>query len=76
MQTLTEQDVARLFRCSTAGLRRMRREGRGPVWIKVGRLVRYPAPLLEDFIASNVAPKNTAVTPPRSSTSPNQPRRR
>jgi len=37
----TEKEVATYLRCTTAALRRWRRERRGPTWMKVGRLVRY-----------------------------------
>ena len=50
IQTLTEKEVATALRCSTAALRRMRREGRGPQFTRVGRLVRYPADWLRDYI--------------------------
>lgn len=53
MVTLTEREVAELLRCSGACLRRMRREGRGPRWTRVGRLVRYPELWLREFIERN-----------------------
>src|SRR5438552_12319196 len=53
MQTLTEKDVATLLRCSVACLRRMRREGRGPRWTRIGRLVRYPELWLQDYLNSS-----------------------
>jgi Helix-turn-helix domain len=37
-----EKFAAKFFGCSVAMLRRMRREGRGPRFVRVGRLVRYP----------------------------------
>ncbi len=56
LQMYTERDVARVLRCSVAALRRMRRERRGPSWMKLGRLVRYPVPSLDEFIRSNLTP--------------------
>ena len=50
---ITERDVAALLRCSPAALRRMRREGRGPRWTRVGRLVRYPLRWVQDWIEAN-----------------------
>lgn len=56
MQMLTEREVAVLLRCSVAGLRRMRREQRGPRWTRVGsRLVRYPQEWLRDYLYDNAA---------------------
>ena len=48
--TLTEIEVAEIFKCSSAALRRMRREKRGPRFIHVGRLVRYPLADVEAFM--------------------------
>ena len=36
MQTLTEAEVAEMLRCTKAALRKWRREGRGPRFIRVG----------------------------------------
>lgn len=52
MQTFTEADLAKLLRCSVACLRRMRREGRGPRWTRIGRLVRYPEPWVLEYLES------------------------
>lgn len=49
---LTEAEVAERLRVSLACLRRWRRERRGPRFIKVGVLVRYPADGLDEWIAS------------------------
>ena len=50
LATLTETEVAQIFKCTRAALRRMRREKRGPRFIHVGRLVRYPLADVEAFI--------------------------
>ncbi len=59
MPVITERDVAALLCCSPAALRRMRREGRGPRWTRVGRLVRYPLRWVQDWIEANEG--NTSV---------------
>jgi hypothetical protein len=49
---LTEPEVADRLRVSLACLRRWRLERRGPHFLKVGSLVRYPAEELELWIES------------------------
>jgi excisionase family DNA binding protein len=49
---LTEPEVAKRVRVSLACLRRWRLERRGPRFIKVGVLVRYPADDLDQWIDS------------------------
>jgi hypothetical protein len=53
MCCITEAEVAEMLRCSRACLRRMRRENRGPRWIRVGRLIRYPEQWLREYIERN-----------------------
>ena len=36
-----EQGAAEMLGCSVAALRKWRRRGSGPAYVKVGRLVRY-----------------------------------
>lgn len=65
-QTLTEREVAAILRCSVAALRRMRRERRGPKWTRIGRLVRYPEPWLQEYIEANAGARRqdaSAVEP-------------
>jgi len=47
---LTEPEVADRLRVSLACLRRWRLERRGPRFVKVGSLVRYPADELDHWI--------------------------
>ena len=47
---LTELEVADRLRVSLACLRRWRLERRGPRFVKVGSLVRYPAAELDRWI--------------------------
>lgn len=49
---LTEPEVADRLRVSLACLRRWRLERRGPRFLKVGSLVRYPAEELDHWIES------------------------
>src|SRR5262245_9947454 len=49
---LTEPEVADRLRVSLACLRRWRLERRGPRFLKVGSLVRYPADELNSWLAS------------------------
>jgi len=49
---VTEGEAASLLRVSLTSVRRWRREGRGPVYRKMGRSVRYRRDDLADFIAS------------------------
>lgn len=52
-ETLTTHEVARSLRCTPAALRRMRAEDRGPRWVRVGRLVRYPSQWVDEWLAAN-----------------------
>ena len=47
---INETQVAQLLCCTKSALRRWRREGRGPRFVKIGRLVRYRQEDVEDFI--------------------------
>jgi excisionase family DNA binding protein len=49
---LTEGEAASLLRVSLTSVRRWRREGRGPVFRKLGRSVRYRRDDLTDFVVS------------------------
>jgi len=49
---ITEGEAASMLRVSLTSLRRWRREGRGPVYRKLGRAVRYRPDDLADFVAS------------------------
>ena len=55
MQTLTETEVAEMLRCTKAALRKWRREGRGPRFIRVGRLIRYRLADVDQFLESNAS---------------------
>ena len=60
----TEPELASDLKCKPAGLRKMRREGRGPGWTRVGRLVRYPRAWVQEWLEANegTVPSATPVT--------------
>jgi excisionase family DNA binding protein len=47
---LTEQEAADLLNVNIMTLRRLRYKGKGPKYIKVGRLLRYDPEDLDEFI--------------------------
>jgi hypothetical protein len=49
-----EAYTAAFFDCSKPLLRKMRREGTGPRWTKIGRLVRYSDEAIADYIQRNI----------------------
>jgi excisionase family DNA binding protein len=52
MFTLLTEEVAKQLRVSVASLRRWRLERRGPLFIKVGSLVRYRLEEVEVWLAA------------------------
>ncbi len=52
LNLLTETDVAERLKVSLASVRRWRLEKRGPVFVKVGTLVRYRPEDLESWIVT------------------------
>ncbi len=53
MRLLNEAEVAEQIQCKVSALRKWRNEGRGPAFIKVGRLVRYRLADLEFYLEQN-----------------------
>ncbi len=53
MKLLNESQTAELLQVTRSCLRRMRRERRGPAFVRVGKLIRYSESALEDFIKAN-----------------------
>lgn len=49
-----EREAARMLGVSVAALRRWRREGRGPVFVKMERCVGYRIRDLESYVNGNV----------------------
>jgi len=59
--TLVERDAAAYIGTSVAFLRKLRQEGRGPDYVKLGRSVRYLIHALDAFLAAHtVSPKADA----------------
>ncbi len=56
-ETFTDIEMAKHLKCSTAALRKWRRQGYGTRWTRVGRLVRYPQAWLRDWIEENASGK-------------------
>jgi len=50
MKLKDEKKAAEFLDCSVALLRRMRREGRGPRFTRIGRLIRYPESWLVEYV--------------------------
>lgn len=53
LQMLTDVELARAAKCTPAALRRMRREGRGPAYVKLGRLVRYRLSAVQAWLGAH-----------------------
>lgn len=56
MQLITEEEAARRLCCTVAALRRWRREGRGPRFVRLGRLIRYSDEDLCKFVNESTEP--------------------
>ena len=48
---LTERELARAARLSPAMLQKMRRDGSGPAFVRVGSAIRYPAAGVAAWVA-------------------------
>jgi hypothetical protein len=55
MKMYDDKKAAEKLDCSVALLRRMRREGRGPRFTRIGRLVRYSDDWLLEYIQKNAS---------------------
>jgi excisionase family DNA binding protein len=58
-ELLTEQETAALLRCSVPTLRRWRRLGTGPAFIKSGRKVLYRRTTLDAWLSEREATRPT-----------------
>lgn len=64
---LTETEAARQLRVSISGMRKWRREGSGPRFIRIGRLVRYAGDDIREWLrARSHTQAEAAVTDPQS----------
>jgi predicted DNA-binding transcriptional regulator AlpA len=52
-QIVREPGTAKMMGVSEAGLRRMRREGRGPSYVRIGRCIGYRLTDIEAFLSEN-----------------------
>jgi len=60
MHLMTERQVAEALNCTVSALRRWRRDGRGPRFVHIGRLVRY---IDNEVVAFIQAGRDKASTP-------------
>ena len=60
MRVVREWEAAKLMGVSTAALRRWRREGRGPKFIRMERCIGYLAEDLESYLRSQRSEHSTA----------------
>ena len=60
---MTRPEAARLLGCSTSALRRWAALGRGPTFVRLGRLVRYRKSSLESFIQEHSYCGHTSEAP-------------
>ncbi len=63
MQMHDEDTAARILKCSPALLRKMRRDGRGPRWTRIGRLVRYAESWLREYVDTHAIGHSAARQP-------------
>jgi hypothetical protein len=61
IQLLTERQAAKLLAVSCAVLRKWRRAGEPPQFVKCGRCVRYDLRSLESFVNENSSSKKIAA---------------
>lgn len=58
-QMLNERQAAHTLAVSIAALRRWRREGRGPVFTRVEKCIRYSTRSIESFVTQNSSDNNS-----------------
>ena len=52
----TEEEAAKILRCSKEKLRQLRRAGRGPAFVRYGpRIIRYTQQAIEGFIQEHTS---------------------
>ena len=57
-EIITESEAARQLQVSIGGLRKWRREGSGPRFIKINRLVRYSLVDLQDWLTKHTVERD------------------
>ena len=55
--TLTPAELAAELRVSAVTLKRWRAKARGPMWVSVGRSIRYPRKVVDEWKAQRVGRK-------------------
>jgi predicted DNA-binding transcriptional regulator AlpA len=60
---LTESETARRLGVSISGLRKWRRNGSGPRFIRLGRLIRYLASDIQSFLDGHTVEPRHGHTP-------------
>jgi predicted DNA-binding transcriptional regulator AlpA len=53
LEVMSEQTLEKILGLRPGALRRMRREGRGPTYCRVGRLIRYRRSAVEEWLKSS-----------------------
>jgi hypothetical protein len=61
VRVVREGEAARLLGVSVAALRRWRREGRGPAFVRIERCVGYRLCDLDSFLAEHLCPAKKAA---------------
>lgn len=62
---LDEKEVAKILRCSHRTLQGWRLSGKGPPFVKIGRIIRYRRSDVEDFIVASVRKSTSDPGPGR-----------
>jgi excisionase family DNA binding protein len=62
---LTQREAARIFGISERTLERHRTAGTGPLFVRIGRLVRYREQDLQDWIGRSVRSSTSTSSPSR-----------
>ena len=60
-QVLTEREVHTRYGLTVPWLRKRRRVGGGPNYLKLGRLIRYRVPDIDLFLAERIVPQDGAA---------------
>jgi hypothetical protein len=58
---ITESETARRLNISVSGLRKWRREGTGPKFMRFGRLIRYSVDDLKVWLSERIADHPTGM---------------
>ena len=56
-EMLKDTDIAKMLNASLDTVRKWRTTNKGPVWVKIGGIVRYPRKDFEEYVAANRSDK-------------------